>query len=232
MLSTNLFSNSIKDIFEFMEAMDPSENPDHAKLLQRLGLSNQQLAQAAKFTNTNYPNLDLEFSLQNPESITANAPAYLNIRIERDIDDDDEDNNEGDTKMQADGTLPSASKKEPDTTVHAPFYPARKLENWWLVIGDQKAGTLLAIKRITVSRKLELKLEFAVQTAGKHELRLYLMSDSYVGVDQDPAFTVVAAEGEESEEEESEEDGDGGEGEEQGGGEREGEEEGDVEMEE
>lgn len=210
---TYLFSISIKDIFEFMEAMDPAENPNHAKLLQRLGLSTQQLAQAAQFTNTNYPNLDLEFSLQNPDSITANAPAYLNIRIERVIDDED---NEGDTKMEADGT--ASAKKEPDTTVHAPFYPARKIENWWLVIGDQKAGTLLAIKRITVGRKLELKLEFAVQTAGTHELRLYLMSDSYIGVDQDPTFTVVAAEGESEEEEEEEEGGEGDEGQEDGDG--------------
>lgn len=208
-LLTQLFSNSIKDIFEFMEAMDPSENPNHAKLLQRLGLSTQELAQAAKFTNTKYPNLDLEFSLQSPDNITANAPAYLNIRIERDIDEDDDD--ERDTKMQADGT-PSA-KKEPDTTVHAPFYPVRKIENWWLVVGDQKAGTLLAIKRITVGRKLELKLEFTVLTAGTHELRLYLMSDSYVGVDQDPAFTVVAAEGESEEDEDEEEEEEGDEGE-------------------
>lgn len=201
-----------------MEAMDPSENPNHAKLLQRLGLSTQQLAQAASFTNTNYPNLDLEFSLLNPDSITANAPAYLNIRIEREMDD------EGDT------TTNTPAPKDPDTTVHAPFYPARKLENWWLVIGDQAAGKLLAIKRITVARKLELKLEFAVQSAGTHELRLYLMSDSYVGVDQDPSFTVVAAEGEESDEDE-EEGGDEGNGEREGEGEESGDGDGDEDVE-
>jgi pre-mRNA-splicing helicase BRR2 len=203
------FPNSIKDIFEFMEAMDPAENPNHAKLLQRLGLNTQQLAQAAEFTNTKYPNLDLDFSLQDPDNITANAPAYLNVRIEREIDDNDEEG--GDTKMEGDGV--QRTKREPDTTVHAPFYPTRKIENWWLVIGDQKAGTLLAIKRITVSRKLEVKLEFAVQTPGTHELKLYLMSDSYVGVDQDPSFTVVAAEGEseddEDEDKDENEDGDG-----------------------
>lgn len=220
-----------------MEAMDPSENPNHAKLLKRLGLTNQQLAQAAQFTNTNYPNLDLEFSLQDPDNITANSPAYLNIRIERDIDDDDNDDKDSNI----------------NTTVHAPLYPTTKLENWWLVIGDPKAssgtgtGALLAIKRITIARKLELKLEFAVQSAGTHELRLFLMSDSYVGVDQDPKFTVVAGEGE-SEGESGDDEGEGGSGEDGGDGERrdgkggqggkgdeedgEGEEsEGDVEME-
>merc|ERR1711964_602418 len=53
--------SGVKDIFEFMEAMDPSENPNYAALVKRLGLSQSQLAQAANFTNSKYPNIDLEF---------------------------------------------------------------------------------------------------------------------------------------------------------------------------
>ena len=173
--------------------MDPSENPNHASLLKRLGLTNQQLSAAAAFTNSKYPNLDLDFKLEDPENIAANSPAYLQITISRDLDDDDDNED-------------AATATEPDTTVHAPFYPQRKTENWWLVIGDQAAGTLLAIKRVTVGRKLALRLEFVLPTQGVHELRLYLMSDSYVGVDQDPAFRVVAKEGEEDEEDEEDED--------------------------
>lgn len=167
-----------------MEAMDPSENPNYSKLIKRLGLDNSQLAQAAAFTNNKYPNLDLEFELEEPEAITANAPAYLRIKIEREVNDDE----------------------EPDTTVHAPFYPQTKSENWWLVCGEEKTGSLLAIKRITVGRKLEVRLEFAVPTPGEHDLTLYLMSDSYVGVDQDPGFKVVAAEGMDEDEAEDDED--------------------------
>ncbi len=175
------FRTSAKDIFEFMEAMDPTENPNYSPLLvKRLGLNNTQLAQAAAFTNDKYPNLDLAFELEDPESITANVPAYLKIKIEREIDDDE----------------------EPDTTVHAPFYPQKKSEHWWLVCGEEATGSLLAIKRITIERKLEVRLEFVVPTPGEHDLKLYLMSDSYVGVDQDPAFQVVAAEGEDEDEDE------------------------------
>lgn len=179
--------NRAKDIFGFMEAMDPSENPDSSSLVKRLGLDNNQLAQAAAFTNNKYPNLDLEFELEDADAITANAPVYLKIKIEREVDDED---------------------KEPDTTVHAPFYPSKKSENWWLVCGEEKTGSLLAIKRVTVGRKLEVRLEFAVPTPGEHDLTLYLMSDSYVGVDQDPGFKVVVAEGmDEDEEDEEEEEG-------------------------
>ena len=175
-----------------MEAMDPSENPNHASLIKSLGLSNAQLAQAASFTNTKYPNLDLEFELEDPDSVTANAPAHLQIKIEREVDDDDDDADE---------------KKEPDTTVHAPFYPQRKTENWWLVCGEEKTGSLLAIKRVTIARRLEVRLEFVVPTPGEYDLTLYLMSDSYVGVDQDPRFKVMAADGMDEDEDEEEEDG-------------------------
>lgn len=171
-----------------MESMDPDENPNYTSLVKRLGLDNTQLAQAASFTNNKYPNLDLTFTLEDPDSIVANAPAYLKVKIERDVDEDDD--------------------KEPDTTVHAPFYPHPKTENWWLVCGEEATGSLLAIKRITIGRKLEVRLEFTVPTPGQHDLKLFLMSDSYVGVDQDPSFKVMVAEGEDEDEDmEDEEDG-------------------------
>ncbi|KAJ6085140.1 hypothetical protein N7499_004769 [Penicillium canescens] len=173
----------INDIFEFMEAMDPSENKDYATLVKRLGLDNKQLAQAAAFTNEKYPNIELDFQVEDPDSITSGEPSYLKVKIERDLEEDE----------------------EPDTTVHAPFYPSQKMENWWLVVGDEKTKSLLAIKRVTIGRKLELRLEYVVPTPGDHELTLYLMSDSYVGVDQAPTFNVTAAEGMDEDESEEEE---------------------------
>ena len=172
----------IRDIFEFMEAMDPSENKNYNTLIKRLGLDNRQLAQAANFTNNKYPNIGLEFDLEDKDDITAGSPAYIKIKIEREVDEDE----------------------EPDTTVHATFYPQTKMENWWLVVGEEKTKSLLAIKRITIGRKLEMRLEYIVPTPGEHNLTLYLMSDSYVGVDQDPSFTVTAAEGMDEDEEEEE----------------------------
>jgi pre-mRNA-splicing helicase BRR2 len=182
--ATNIdFVHSINDIFEFMDAMDPSENKDYAALVKRLGLNNKQLAQAAAFTNEKYPNIELDFEVEDPENITSGDPAYLKVKIEREVEGDE----------------------EPDTVVHAPFYPSQKMENWWLVVGDEKTKNLLAIKRVTIGRKLELRLEYVVPTPGEHELTLYLMSDSYVGVDQAPTFTVTAAEGMDEDESEEEE---------------------------
>ena len=184
---TNSSWNRIRDIFEFMEAMDPTENPNHGALIKKLGLSQTQLAEAANFTNSKYPDITLEYELEDADSITAGSAAYIKVNIEREIGEEDEDT-------------------EIDTTVHAPFYPVKKMENWWLVVGEESSKTLLAIKRITIGRKLTLRLEYTVPTPGEHALKLFLMSDSYVGVDQDPSFNVTVAEGMDEDDEEEEDD--------------------------
>ena len=175
------------DIFEFMDLMDPSENKNNEKMIKRLNLDNKQLAQAAAFTNDKYPNIEIDFSVEDPENIATNTPAYLKIIITREVDE--------------------YLVGEPDTTVHAPFFPDKKMENWWLVVGDEESKNLIAIKRVTVGKKLETRLEFIPTKVGEQNLRLYLMCDSYVGVDQDPSFKITAAEGmeEDDDDEEAEE---------------------------
>lgn len=168
-----------------MEAMDPSENPNYNTLIKGLGLSQSQLAQAANFTNSKYPNIELDYELEDADSITAGEPAYIKVKIAREVDDEE--------------------NVEIDTTVHAPFFPAKKMENWWLVVGEESTKTLLAIKRITIGKELSFRLEYTVPTAGEHDLKLFLMSDSYVGVDQDPSFKVTVAEGMDEDDEEEEE---------------------------
>ncbi|KAI9710141.1 MAG: DEIH-box ATPase [Bogoriella megaspora] len=172
----------VTDITEFMDAMDPDENKDYKKFVQALGLSNQQLADAAKFTNDKYPSVSMEFELEDPDEVAAGAPATLRISVEREVEEDEEVN----------------------TEVHAPFFPGKKSESWWLVVGDEESKSLLGIKRVNFGRKIETKLDFTPQEMGKKTFTLYLMSDSYVGVDQAPTFEVDVKEGEEQSEEEEE----------------------------
>lgn len=173
----------VTDIYEFMDAMDPDENPKYKELIQALGLTNKQLADAATFTNEYYPNVELAFEVLEPEDVTSGAPSYLSVTVSRELEEDE----------------------DPKTEVHAPFFPANKTENFWLVVGDQRARTLLAIKKVTVGRELKTKLEYTVPEPGKHELTLYLVSDSYLGIDQAPTFEVEAAEGMDEDESEEEE---------------------------
>jgi pre-mRNA-splicing helicase BRR2 len=174
----------IKDIIEFMDAMDPNENPDYTKLVQSMGLSNKQLGDAARFTNERYPSVELNFEVEDPENVASGTPSYVTVNIEREVEEDE----------------------EPNLTVHAPFYPVEKTENWWLVIGEESTKNLLAIKRVTIGKSLKTRLEIVLPTSGKHELTLFLMSDSYMGVDQAPTFEVDAAEGMDEDEEDEDED--------------------------
>ncbi|KIV90119.1 hypothetical protein PV10_07460 [Exophiala mesophila] len=190
-----LSKHDVKDIDDFMTAMDPSENPDHAKLVAEMGLTNRQLVDAANFTNNKYPNLEFDFDVLDKEEITAGQPSHLQIRVTRDVDEDEDEEED-------------SGPAEVDLSVHAPFYPGKKLENWWLVVAEEKTKSLLAIKRVTITKKLETKLEYVVPTAGKKDLTLFLMSDSYVGVDQSLNFSVEVAEGEDEDEDEDEEEDD------------------------
>lgn len=186
-----LAKEDINDIEGLMEALDPSENKDYQKLIARMELNNKQLQDAAAFTNEKYPNIELDFDVLDKDAVTAGEGSYLQVKLTRaDMDEDDDDDEE----------------QEVDLAVHAPFYPTNKTENWWLVVSEEKERNLLAIKRITIAKRvLDVKLEYIVPKAGQHKLNLLLISDSYLGVDQSVAFEVTAAEGEEEEEDEDEE---------------------------
>ena len=178
----------VADVVEFMDAMDPTENKDYDKLVAALGFDKRALADAAAFTNNKYPNLDLSFDVLDKDGVTAGSPVHLSVTIEREADEEDGDG-------------------EVDTSVHCPFFPADKAENWWLVVGEEATKSLFAIKRVTVGRRLSTKLEYVVPSAGKKKLTLFLMCDSYVGVDQAPGFEVDVAEGEEEDDDDEEEEG-------------------------
>jgi len=91
----------------------------------------------------------------------AGAPIILRVNLARDLDEDDES----------------------DQTVVAPFYPLKRLFNWWLVVGDAVSCQLLVIK-VTVT-SLAIKLEFSLPKG----VKLYVICDSHMGADYDIAVT-------------------------------------------
>jgi hypothetical protein len=81
--------------------------------------------------------------------------------------------------------------------VFSPLYPAPKTEGWWNVMGQTGANSILAIKRVALGREpLTVQLEFAAPASapGAEQLvkaQLLLISDSYLGVDQEYAFEML-----------------------------------------
>jgi hypothetical protein len=86
----------------------------------------------------------------------------------------------------ADGTLAvllSRANRTPERKIYAPRFPKAKGEGWWLVLAE--ADELLALKRVSIGRETRVELQLvAPAEPGEYAYTLYLVSDCYVGFDQ------------------------------------------------
>ncbi|CAH8318639.1 unnamed protein product [Eruca vesicaria subsp. sativa] len=152
--------NNIETIFDLVEM----ENEERQELLK---MKDTELLDIARFCNR-FPNIDLTYEVVGSEDVTPGKDVTLLVMLERDM--------EGRTEVGA---------------VDAPRYPKTKEEGWWLVVGDTKTNQLVAIKRVSLQKKAKVKLDFHVPSeAGEKALTLYFMCDSYLGCDQEYAFSV------------------------------------------
>ncbi|KRZ76461.1 Activating signal cointegrator 1 complex subunit 3 [Trichinella papuae] len=73
-----------------------------------------------------------------------------------------------------------------DSRAYAPKFPKAKHESWFLVFGCVDSGEILALRRVaSIRSQTVVNLLFtAPSTAGRCIYTLYLMSDSYIGLDQ------------------------------------------------
>ncbi|CDR96330.1 U5 small nuclear ribonucleoprotein [Babesia bigemina] len=131
------------------------EDDERTQLLS--GFTQQQAAAIAMVCNA-VPVLDVQCVLSD-EKVAPQQPVNVNLNIER----------EGDM--------------EP---VHAPFFPLERFEQWWVVVGEAKTKGLLGIKRVNLPKSNNtVTVEFeAPAVSGKHEIVVYVVSDSYVGTEQ------------------------------------------------
>jgi len=162
----------IESVYDIMEMEDDQRS-------DLLRMDARQMRDVATFVNS-YPTLDVTPELVKGD-YTAGAPIILQVGLSREVDEDDETDNQ---------------------TVVAPFYPSKKMANWWLVVGEPSSRQLLVIKRVTVNKSLSVKLEFTLPK-GTHALKLYVICDSYVGADHDIGLNPIdVAEGEDSDSDE------------------------------
>jgi pre-mRNA-splicing helicase BRR2 len=157
-----------------------------------LRLPDEKMADVAVFCN-NYPNVEVTYKVEDEDDITAGDPVQIAVKLEREIDEEEIDEEER-------GNLGNVS---------APLFPQEKKEGWWIVIGDTKTNSLLSVKRVNLQVTQKIILEFvAPEDPGDYDLTLFCMSDSYLGCDQEYSVNISVAASEsddESSESESEE---------------------------
>jgi len=140
------------------------------------GISEEKMADVAVFCN-NFPDIKLNFEVVDKDDITAGDGVQVVVHLERADEDEEEEIVEEDLGK-----------------VSCPLFPGEKKESWWVVIG--KNNDLLSIKRVSFGAESKLKLQFlAPDEAGDYNLKLYLVSDSYLGVDQEHDLPLSVAVG-------------------------------------
>jgi len=157
---------AVESVFDILELEDDRRND----LLQ---MSAEKMSDVAMFCNA-YPNVELTFTTDIEDGkLVAGDAINVVVTLQREVDDDDDG-----------GVSPGH--------VVCPRYPGEKIEAWWLVVGDSNANTLLSIKRVSLGGKVtKTKLEFAApDDPGDYNFVLYLMSDSYLGCDQEYELNV------------------------------------------
>ena len=143
-----------------------------------LGLTEHEMADVARFCNR-YPNIELEYNVLNKDKLHSGGQVKVEVKLER--------------------------EDEVTGPVIAPFFPTKREEGWWVIIGDPKSNSLIGIKRLTLQQKAKFVLDFVAPRAGRHSYTLYFMSDSYLGCDQEYKFNLDIGEQQSSDNESSDE---------------------------
>jgi pre-mRNA-splicing helicase BRR2 len=119
-----------------------------------LNMTPEQLNEVARVCNA-YPSIDMSYSI--PSDIIPGEDIEISVSLSRD---------------------------DEYSSVHAPYFPHEKDENWWVLIGDMKNNLLLGVKKVKILNSLALKLTIEAPDSGVHHLNLMLLCDSYMGADQ------------------------------------------------
>merc|ERR1719410_3994 len=136
------------------------EDEDRNKLLN---MTDMQMADVARFCNR-YPNIELAYEVLDKDNLASGQSVNIEVKLER--------------------------EDEVTGPVIAPFFPTKREEGWWVIIGDSKSNSLLSIKRLTLQQTAKAKLDFVAPRPGQHNYSLYFMSDSYCGCDQEYKFSL------------------------------------------
>lgn len=175
---------------------DLMDLPDDRQRQTLLELPDKMLAEVAHACNR-YPAIDLEFAIMGKTNLSqANRAHQIEKKTEMEIDSPITTVLAGDeisvmVRLEREGE-DEEKVQTPLTPVIAPWFPERKLEGWWLMIGDSTTNEVFALKRVHATRQTcEVNLKFiAPEAEGTRQLLLYFICDSYVGCDQEYPFTL------------------------------------------
>lgn len=147
----------IETVYDVM-ALEDEEREDIMPVDQ------SELYEIASFVN-NYPNVELEYSVDQTEKFKAGTQRVVSVTLTRD---------------EMPETLVVKSKQ----------LPFERLESWWIVMGEVATKQLHAIKKVSLRRDVQtFELEFALEE-GTHQLTVWCVCNSYLDADKEVSFSL------------------------------------------
>ena len=163
------------------------EDDIRGEILDKYGDDSKEMSEIAAFCNS-FPTVEVGFEIVDEDDITAGDPFRVSVRLAREVDEDEDEDEDEIGKV--------VSKT----------FPKDKVESWWLVLGDPVNNRLYTVKRTTLAETASLNLDsYAPEDPGEYGLKLYLMSDSYLGVDQEFDVKISVAVGEDGSDDDDDE---------------------------
>mmetsp|Transcript_16180 Transcript_16180/g.37496 ORF Transcript_16180/g.37496 Transcript_16180/m.37496 type:complete len:645 (-) Transcript_16180:242-2176(-) len=130
----------------------------------------------------------LHFSEDQKQDVSNYLKMIPDISVETKVFvDDDEDDNvyEGDLcTVRVTLTRNNLEKGEKAGLIHAPYFPFPKQEAWWIILGTKEGKIIHIEKVVDPSRVVNHNIKFLAPRVGDYEFDLFVMSNAYVGLDQ------------------------------------------------
>jgi pre-mRNA-splicing helicase BRR2 len=167
-----------RDVVDKLAALDPPVESvfdlaalDDSVRSRVLAFSAAELSDVARFCNR-YPSIDVAFEVEGATESALRVAAGDNVSVSVMLT----------REAGADGMEEGAGLG----AVFAPRFPHSKSEAWWIVIGTPGTNALAAIKRVSFAQSTRVQLDFpAPADVGRSEYKLLVVSDSYIGCDQE-----------------------------------------------
>ncbi|QLQ82044.1 hypothetical protein HG537_0G02980 [Torulaspora globosa] len=150
-------NKNVETVYDIM-ALEDEERQDI------MPTNESEIFEIANFVN-NYPNIELEYVIDQTGTFKAGQETKINVTLARD--------------------------EMPETlVVNSKRMPFERLESWWLVVGEVSTKQLHAIKKVSLRREVQtFDLEFTLEK-GDHQLTVWSVCNAYLDADKEVSFSL------------------------------------------
>jgi len=123
----------------------------------------------------------------------------IDVQLKYFVEDEEEIAERDTVTLQVTITRTNIADGEKAPPVHAPYYPGKKEECWWVLLSEVEHKHLVRLDKVTDQSKVVVHetMFMAPQRKGTYKFNVHVISDSYLGLDQQIPFDMKVISSEE-----------------------------------